>query len=124
MKGIDDLKRKQLTELSILNGTYRPSSASSVLSGQSPMLFHHHQHGVLMPSTPSTPFVYTPSPMAYVPPQRRHSQQQMMMQATPPSVRFYSPSAIESPMEFVDPGIEEMVSAIDSLLLLFLLFVC
>jgi len=118
MKGIDDLKRKQLTELSILNGTYRPSSlSSSVFSKQSPVSTHRG-----FPSTPTTHFVYTPpvNTMAYVPPHRRHSQQ---MQALPPhayvtsSLPFYHsppPHVLESP-ELMDPGIEEVARMLEDL---------
>jgi len=119
MKGIDDLKRKQLTELSILNGTYRPSSlSSSVFSKQSPVSTHR---GIQVPSTPTSHFVYaSPSPMAYVPPHRRLSQQMQTMPSHgyPLSPFYHNPPHVMESPEFVDPGIEEVVSALVTLLCL------
>lgn len=120
MKGIDDLKRKQLTELSILNGTYRSPSLSSVFSKQSPVGIHR---AIPVPLTPTTHFVYASSPvnsMAYVPPHRRQTVQVAPPPnpfVTPQSMPYYGPpQTLESPSFMqMDPGIEEVARALEEL---------
>jgi len=94
-KGIDELKRKQLMELAILNGTYRPPLAQQKSRPMQSMMPVPQQQK-------SMPYVETSSggtssstsngsPLPYVPPARRRSQMQMEFSAPPPQLTYFPP---------------------------------